>query len=135
MPVEVETGTEKESGIITIRSSFQEYILWKLERSDVFSVRKNFGVVWLELFLPLAIIGFTQSNVTPTGGGFNMKVKLSRLINRHLLRGKPNQMISTRVYIEDRQWAIKLINTIFFWQANHCQQAFYHDLKHGGFHG
>ena len=46
MPVEVGTRTEKESGIITIRSSFQEYILWELERSDVFSVRKNFGVVW-----------------------------------------------------------------------------------------
>ena len=64
-----------------------------------------------------------------------MRVRISRAINRYLLGGKPKQMVSSRVYIEDRQWAIKTINFIFFWQENHCREAFYYDVSQGGFNG
>lgn len=42
-------------------------------------------------------------------------------------------MLSTRVYVADIKWAIKLIDAIFFWQEQHCHEAFYYDLEHGGF--
>ena len=62
-----------------------------------------------------------------------IRVRLSRLANRYLLGGKPNQMICTRVYASDVQWAIKVADAIFFWHDEHCRECFYYDLKHGGF--
>lgn len=55
------------------------------------------------------------------------RVKVSRYINYYLFRGRPNEMVSTRVYIEDITWAINIINGIFFLQKSHCREAFYHD--------
>lgn len=62
-----------------------------------------------------------------------VRVRLSRLINRYVLRGKPNQMICTRLYVSDIRWAIKIADTIFFFHEEHCRRCFYYDLANGGY--
>jgi hypothetical protein len=57
------------------------------------------------------------------------KVNASRFINYRLLGGRENQMLSSRVYLEDRKLAEKLINFIFFWQEEHCKMCFYSEIK------
>ncbi len=52
------------------------------------------------------------------------KVYISRFANRHLLRGKPNQMISSRCYVEHHPRVERFINRLFWWQPNHCRQSF-----------
>lgn len=61
------------------------------------------------------------------------RVWLSHKINRHLLGGKPNQMICTRLYVSHITWAIKLTDGVFFWNAEHCRECFYYDVANGGF--
>lgn len=58
------------------------------------------------------------------------KVYLSRLVNRYLFGGKPNQMVSSRCYVEHHPRAEKLINSIFFWQENHCRETFLWEVMH-----
>lgn len=47
----------------------------------------------------------------------------SRFINC-LIGGSEYESISARCYREDRIIMMKLINTIFFWQNNHCRGAY-----------
>lgn len=54
--------------------------------------------------------------------GTKVRVALSRLLNA-IFWGRPDVMLSTRVYREDIMWAENLINTIFFWEDNHCQKS------------
>jgi len=63
---------------------------------------------------------------------------LSQLVNTMILGGDANESISGRsariAYIEaqrDWPWAIayRAINGIFFWQENHCLEAFTNDLQ------
>jgi hypothetical protein len=62
-----------------------------------------------------------------------LRVKVSRWINYHIFNGKCNQMLSSRVYVSHNVCAIYIIDSIFFWQEEHCKQAFYYDLVNGGF--
>ena len=52
-----------------------------------------------------------------------IRVKISRQLNR-LFGGKSTQMLCTRCYIEQIDWAITLLDTIFFWQKQHCRQMY-----------
>lgn len=52
------------------------------------------------------------------------KVYISRWVNYHLLGGKPNQMVSSRAYVEHWPRTECFINRLFFWQDNHCRQSF-----------
>jgi len=61
-----------------------------------------------------------------------LRVKSSRLINRYL-GGNPKQMLCTRLYVSHTVWAITLIDTLWFWEYNHCYNSFCYDVAHGGF--
>lgn len=52
------------------------------------------------------------------------KVYLSRWINHRLLGGKPNQMISSRVYVEHHITWERRIDCLFFWHCRHCRRSF-----------
>lgn len=59
-----------------------------------------------------------------------IRVKISRLINYHLLRGKRGQMVSTRVYVEERTQAVIIIDWVFFvlrGEEGHCEKASRYD--------
>ena len=54
---------------------------------------------------------------------------LSQMINHVFLMGEADQCIEGRCYAEDRKIPMKIINTIFFWQDDHCQAAYYADVS------
>jgi hypothetical protein len=58
------------------------------------------------------------------------KVHLSRFINRYLLGGRPKQMISSRCYSEHHPRAERFINSLFWWQDNHCKRTFLWEVRH-----
>lgn len=58
------------------------------------------------------------------------KVYLSRWANYYLLGGKPNQMVSSRAYVEHWPKTERIINGIFFWQHNHCQRSFLWEMRY-----
>lgn len=53
----------------------------------------------------------------------------SQLMNVIIFNGDPNESTSGRVYRENIKWAVTLINTLFFWQNNHCRGAYEKDRK------
>ncbi len=53
----------------------------------------------------------------------------SQFFNVLLFFGHPNESISGRSYREPWPLAHKLINTIFFWQKDHCKSAYLNDVK------
>lgn len=53
------------------------------------------------------------------------KVHLSRWVNRRLLGGKPDQMLSSRAYCEHWPQVERLINALIFWHHQHCKQSFW----------
>lgn len=57
------------------------------------------------------------------------KVHLSRWINYWLLNGKPDQMISSRVYVEHHVRWERVIDKIFFWQYRHCRMSFMWEIQ------
>lgn len=52
----------------------------------------------------------------------------SQLANVLLLQGHPNESISGRCHREGWRFK-KVVNAIFFWQADHCRGAYSKDLK------
>lgn len=55
------------------------------------------------------------------------KVYISRWVNFYLLRGRRDQMVSSRAYVEHHVWAEKLINQIFLTlrgEKNHCRTTY-----------
>lgn len=54
---------------------------------------------------------------------------LSQFLNVALLFGHSNESISGRAYRENWTVAMKIINGIFFWQANHCRGAHAKDVQ------
>lgn len=59
-------------------------------------------------------------------------IGVDQLINT-ILWGYPDETISARIWREQhskRRWAIalKLVNALFFWQANHCRGAYYSEI-------
>lgn len=59
------------------------------------------------------------------------KVYLSRWVNYRLLGGRPDQMISSRCYVEHHPRAERFINNLFFWQDNHCKRTFLWEVRNG----
>lgn len=58
------------------------------------------------------------------------RVRLSRSVNRYLLRGRPDQMVSSRAY--EQQWTITIaiIDRCFFWHIRHCERAYRWERQH-----
>jgi len=52
-----------------------------------------------------------------------LRVKISRKIN-HLLGGRRDQMLCTRCYIEQIDWAVTMFDIIFFWHKQHCRRMY-----------
>lgn len=52
---------------------------------------------------------------------------LTHLLNAAVFGGSPVESLSGRVYREDRQWAVRLIDTIFFFQPHHCLHSHIED--------
>lgn len=57
---------------------------------------------------------------------FRVGDALSQFFNVLLFSGDPNECISGRCWREQRS-IYKLINKIFFWQENHCKEAYEKD--------
>lgn len=57
---------------------------------------------------------------------------LSQFFNAWVFRGDPNECISGRCWREQRLWAVRLINRLFFWQENHCKEAWERDNSWAG---
>lgn len=59
---------------------------------------------------------------------------LSQGINCALLKGNPDMTVSARCHLnrERPRWrtARKIINRIFFWQADHCKSSFQSDVAY-----
>ena len=55
----------------------------------------------------------------------------SQGINWFFLNGNPDQTISARCYVNryDKYWGVayKVLNTVFFWQEDHCKTSFESD--------
>ena len=57
---------------------------------------------------------------------------LSQLANTLLLAGDPNESISGRAYRlsrdRGRHWPRRVIDALFFWEPDHCEQAHLSEL-------
>jgi hypothetical protein len=53
----------------------------------------------------------------------NIATALSQLLNAVVFAGDPNETVSGRVYREDRKWAVKIIDLLFFFQPDHCLES------------
>lgn len=58
------------------------------------------------------------------------RVYASRWLNRELFGGQPNEMLSSRVHRENRVYAERFINCLFFWHCCHCRQAYLWEYQH-----
>jgi len=63
---------------------------------------------------------------------FNVLAAISQLVNA-VIGGHPNMTLSARAYCNQgvSGWHVvhKLINTLFFWQHDHCKQSWEQDEK------
>jgi hypothetical protein len=57
---------------------------------------------------------------------------LSQFINANIFFGHTDECISGRCYRENRITFMKFINFIFFYQDNHCKQAYLNDVSYAG---
>ena len=53
----------------------------------------------------------------------NIATAISQLLNALLFAGDPNETISGRVFRENRNWAVVVIDLLFFFQVNHCLES------------
>ena len=64
---------------------------------------------------------------------WNVLEWFSQGLNTVLLAGNPNMTVSARCWLsrERTGWALayRVINRIFFWQADHCRQSYQDDLR------
>lgn len=54
---------------------------------------------------------------------------LSQFLNVLLLNGHPNESISGRAWREPWPRAVRVLNALFFWQKNHCEDAYVGDVE------
>ena len=50
----------------------------------------------------------------------NVAASLSQLLNAVVFCGDCNETLSGRCYREERWWAVRIIDTLFFFQSEHC---------------
>jgi len=60
---------------------------------------------------------------------YNIFSAWSQMMNVVFLNGNPNESISGRSYRESWTVSMAIINTIFFWQSNHCRGAHHKDVE------
>ena len=64
---------------------------------------------------------------------WNVAQWLSQGLNTVVFAGNPNMTFSARCYVnrDEKVWATvhKLVNTLFFFQPEHCKQAYETDVK------
>lgn len=64
--------------------------------------------------------------------GIQVLIAVDQLINT-LLGGLADETLSSRAYRHSRdgsrKWPEKLINTLFFWQKDHCKTAYESELN------
>jgi len=53
----------------------------------------------------------------------NIATALSQLLNAVVFAGDPNETVSGRVYRENRDWAVTIIDLLFFFQPDHCLES------------
>ena len=53
----------------------------------------------------------------------------SQLLNVALLGGHPNESISGRCHREPWPRTKRVVNTMFYWQKDHCKSAYTNDIK------
>lgn len=51
---------------------------------------------------------------------WNVAASLSQLLNSVVFFGDCNETLSGRCYREKRWWAVRLIDTLFWFQSEHC---------------
>ena len=54
-------------------------------------------------------------------------IGIDQVINTWL-GGWADETISARCYREDRKYLMKFINCLFFWQKEHCRDAYYSEV-------
>lgn len=63
---------------------------------------------------------------------FQVLVAVDQLVNT-FFGGYADETISSRLwrhYLKgERKWAVKIVNAIFFWQKNHCKEAYESELE------
>ena len=52
----------------------------------------------------------------------------SQTVNVLLLFGHPDQTVSSRAFVHGG-WPMRVIDFLFFWEPDHCKQAFMRDVK------
>ena len=57
------------------------------------------------------------------------RVRVSRWINRHLLRGDEKEMVSARAYREGWFKTETCLDKLFFWHDRHCRNCYLFELK------
>ena len=63
--------------------------------------------------------------------GLQVLIALDQLINT-LIWGMADETLSARAHrhaLKDRKWPEKIINALFFWQPDHCRQAYESELE------
>lgn len=64
--------------------------------------------------------------------GLQVLIALDQLINT-LIWGMADETLSARAHRHalkgDRKWPEKLINALFFWQSNHCKEAYESEIN------
>lgn len=61
-----------------------------------------------------------------------VQIAASRLLNA-AFGGSEKEMLSSRVYREGIEWAIVLIDTIFFWESFHCSRCYFWECEYERF--
>lgn len=63
---------------------------------------------------------------------FQVLVALDQLVNT-FFGGYADETVSSRIYRASqrgkRQWLEKLVNCLFFWQNNHCKEAYESEIN------
>lgn len=62
---------------------------------------------------------------------FQVLVAIDQLLNT-LIGGMADETLSARAYrryLRGKPWCARIINIIFFWQENHCKEAYESELE------
>lgn len=64
--------------------------------------------------------------------GFQILVAIDQLVNT-LMGGMADETLSARAWRNHmkgrRSWPVKVIDTIFFWQKDHCREAYESEIE------
>lgn len=58
----------------------------------------------------------------------NLLICTSRFLNT-LVGGVHNEMLSSRAYREQRLYLMRIIDTLFFWEKDHCKECYEWEIE------